>query len=509
MSVILMPDGLKNPLDEDEDEEIAEAFGLTTIDTKNVQKPSATRTNEIIDLLENDDVDMYHGSHKVVIKVTDKKSKKNIAYLYYFHIETRNEGRYIRAEVVLREKDGKRKEVAVVLHTEPPEILPQEMSDYLTRKSFNVPLFLGKYKLELPTRLYDRGRIKLRTVIVTIFQMDDLGYALSSRRNGVVHDGFVDGIDHADAYVKKNWLNLISLTESATPTFLLDLKVENVVCNGKTLYIIDIDADNVLQYTAVNKLLEIRSTYRYEPYRLLKSVKNSPSSHRSVFSDLIGSNYLEKQSEQTLNNLKIQEIENFVIDWCEGEFYNANFMEAQQQMFMEMLCTVINLQYEDYVAKPQRAKTMSTLDAILDLFFNDAGAFYVQYMFEYIFQTAYDGNFHHYAVPIFIYKFTTGYPRTLYADDLFFKMAVTQYKCTDNSDKYFTDDKRPRMWWFTDSAMEDKNSSFFKFTQENMREWKREFDARQRSSSAETTMQTANSFWTKFNAILKNVKFKY
>lgn len=504
-----MPDGLKNPSDEDEDEEIAEAFGLTTINTKKVQKPSVTRTNEIIDLLQNDKVDMYHGAHKVVIKVTDKKSKKKIAYLYYFHIKTRNTGRYIRAEVVLRENDVKSKEVAVVLHTEPPEILPLEMSEFLTRKSFNVPLFLGMYPLELPTRLSRRSEIKSRKVTVTIFQMDDLGYALSIKRNGVVHDGFVDGLDHADAYVKKNWLNLISLTESAKPTFLLDLKVENVVCDGKTMHIIDIDADNVLQYTAVAKSLEIRSTYRYEPYRLLQSVKNSPSSHRSVFSDLIGSERLKTQSQQTLKDMKIEELRYFVMDWCAGEFYNANFMEAQQQMFMEMLCTVINLQYEDYVAKPQRAKTMSTLDAILDLFFNDAGAFYVQYMFEYIFQTAYEGNFHHYAVPIFIYKFTTGYPRTLYADDLFFKMAATQYKCTDNSEKYFTDEKRPRMWWFTDSAMEDKNNSFFKFTQDNMREWKRAFDIRQRPRSAETAIQTANSFWQKFNAILKNVKLKY
>ena len=503
-----MPDGLKNPSDEDEDEEIKEAFGLTTIDRPKKQKPSAMRTNEIIDLLRNDDVDMYHGTHKVVIKVTDEKSKKKIAFLYYFHIETRNVGRYIRAEVVLREKDEKQK-VSVVLHTEPPEILPPEMSNFLTRKSFNVPLFLGMYKLELPTRLSNRGQIKLRNVMVTIFQMDDLGYALSIKRNGVVHEGFVDGLDHADAYVKKNWLNLISLTESANPTLLLDLKVENVVCDGKTLYIIDIDADNVLQYTAEDKLLEIRSTYRYEPYRLLKSVKKSPSSHRSLFSDLIGSTHLKKMSEKTLKDMKVEEFRYFVMDWCAGEFYNANFMEAQQQMFMEMLCTVINLQYEDYVAKPQRAGTMSTLDALLDLFCNDAGAFYVQYMFEYIFQTAYDGGFHHYAVPIFIYKFATGYPHTLYADDLFFKIAVNEYECNDNSEKYFVDKDRPRMWWFTDTAIKGKNSSFLKFTQDNMREWKRAFDIRQRPRSAGTVVQTVNSLWHTFNNILKNVKLKY
>lgn len=514
MSVILMPAGLQNPSDEEEDDEIAEAFGLLTTrkeSQQRVEKPSARRSNEIIALLHNDDVDMYHGTHKVVIKVTDTKTKKRIAYLFYFHIDTDNIRRYIAADVVLREKRGKREEVAVILHTEPPQTLPAKISEFLTKKSFNVPSYLGMYELALPVRLKKRAPVKIKKIKVSIFQMDDLGYALSITRNGVIHEGFKDNIDHAAAYVKKNWLNLISLTESTAPTFLLDLKVENVVCDGKTLYIIDIDADNVLQYTEVNKILQVKSTYRYEPYRLMKAVGDNPRSQTSVFSDIIGTTYLKNMTGQTLRDMKTKEFESFIFDWCEGEFYNANFLEAQQQMFMEMLCTVIHLQYEDYVAKPQRTETMSTLDGILDLFCNDAGAFYMQYMFEYIFQTAHDGYFNHYAVSIFIYKFATGYPHTLYADNKFFEIADEKFsqECIDDSEKYFGDKNRPRMWWLKNSAINDKNFSFFKFTQDNMREWKATFDERQRSSSTSTVVQTTNSFWNKFNKILKNITLKY
>lgn len=387
--------------------------------------------------------DVQKGTHKLVL------TKENDAYLFYFFLNgVRGDN-----DVLFRVKNG---DVKVTLHSSSMPQLPMPIKVLLTNfgiKLPSLPTTLNAENVTVRTLTYDyqTGRDVVNTVRetvqVNVLKTRNLGYPMHLSLDGILyvcgkksvteklrlqHSDF----NHVHNYMTYIFNNLLALN-AGFRIVICDLKLTNLVSDFNKLNLVDIDHDTVLNYNDKEKE-EIKSTYWYRPTFMMRKMKQI--SYPMM-------------------------LEGFTQRFCAGRsYYDARFVEAQQQMFGEILITLIQLDLADFRATEsgkitRRHNPFFSTDVLLNVFCkDDEGKRYALNVLQHLLVVGPNkeaknkiGEFNwHYLEVLYLYQLLTGQP----------KMDIESNKEWEGRDVG---------WWLKDELEKDSRYGFVLLTPKVMK----------------------------------------